>query len=100
MGNDTKIMKNKPVLPIKHSKMIKLLNKVLFFIIGIQLLLVLLFAGLGESWKANEIKGQDHYYLGKFDPFWKRMLKLWVSFSHMIPISLYLALDVIKMVQL
>lgn len=98
VGEDTKIMKNKPHLPTKKSKMIKLLNKVLFAIIGIQLILVILFSGLGEQWANNDLKGEDHYYLGDLDPFYIRMLKLWVSYSHMIPISLYLALDIIKTV--
>ena len=68
--------------------------------IVIQLLLVLLFSALGEDWENNVIKGEDHFYLGDIAPFWKRMLYLWISYSHMIPISLYLALDIIKLCQL
>jgi len=64
------------------------------------LVIILLFASLSMIWQANN--SQIHDYLGEdsspgFDTFIIKMLTFWVAYSHLIPISLYVVLEIIKL---
>jgi magnesium-transporting ATPase (P-type) len=81
----------------------KQMNQILYSVFMMQLLLVMLFASLSMIWTANNSK--DHNYLGEqdtstsFDTLIIRMLSFWVAYSHFIPISLYVVLEIIKIGQ-
>lgn len=102
MGNETKIMMNSKPCPTKVSNVMKLMNTMLFQVFMFQLLIILLFASMSMIWQANNAEG--HIYLGiesnpGFDMFVVKMLTFWVAYSHMIPISLYVMLEVVKLGQ-
>lgn len=67
-----------------------------------QLLIILFFASMSMIWQANNAEGHDYLGLGTnpgFDMFVVKMLTFWVAYSHMIPISLYVMLEVVKLGQ-
>ena len=102
IGNETKIMMNSKPCPTKVSNVMKLMNTMLFQVFMFQLLIILLFASMSMIWQANNAEG--HIYLGiesnpGFDMFVVKMLTFWVAYSHMIPISLYVMLEVVKLGQ-
>ena len=66
------------------------------------MILILLYAVLSVSWIKN--KGTQHFYLKlDSDPgfleFIIKYLTYWVAYSHLIPISLYVVLEMIKLGQ-
>ena len=80
----------------------RLMNTMLFQIFMFQLLIILLFASMSMIWQANNAEG--HSYIGiesnpGFDTFVVKLLIFWVAYSHMIPISLYVMLEVVKLGQ-
>ena len=102
MGNETKIMQNSKQSPTKVSDVMRMMNMMLFQIFMFQLLIILLFASMSMIWQANN--ADMHYYLAinsnpGFDTFVIKMLTFWVAYSHMIPISLYVMLEVVKISQ-
>ena len=67
-----------------------------------QLLIILLFASLSMIWQANYAEGHVYIALSTnpgFDTFVIKLLTFWVAYSHMIPISLYVMLEVVKLGQ-
>lgn len=51
-------------------------------------------------WQANN--SDVHFYINEdgkpgFDTYIIRMLTFWVAYSHLIPISLYVVLEIIKL---
>lgn len=101
-GKETKIMMNAKKPPTKVSNVMRMMNMMLYSIFMFQLLLILLFASLSMIWQANN--SEIHYYLGEdtspgFDTFFIKMLTFWVAYSHLIPISLYVVLEIIKLAQ-
>jgi phospholipid-transporting ATPase len=102
LGNQTKIMMNSKPQPTKVSNVMKLMNQMLFQVFMFQLLIILFFASMSMIWQANNAEGHDYLGLGTnpgFDMFVVKMLTFWVAYSHMIPISLYVMLEVVKLGQ-
>ena len=67
-----------------------------------QLLLITLYAILSVIWTGNN--AQEHNYLETssetgFGTFIVQLLTYWVAYSHLIPISLYVALEIVKLGQ-
>lgn len=53
-------------------------------------------------WQANNAEGHEYLSITSnpgFDLFVVKMLTFWVAYSHMIPISLYVMLEVVKLGQ-
>jgi len=101
-GNETKIMMNAKKAPTKVSNVLQTMNMMLYSVFMFQLLLILMFASLSMIWQANN--AEVHSYLTEsnqpgFDTFVMRMLTYWVAYSHLIPISLYVVLEIIKLGQ-
>jgi magnesium-transporting ATPase (P-type) len=99
-GKEAKIMMNAKKPPTKVSNVMRMMNMMLYSVFMFQLLLILLFASLSMIWQANNV--DLHFYLGEsaspgFDTFFIRMLTFWVAYSHLIPISLYVVLEIIKL---
>lgn len=60
-GMDTKIMKNLKKPPRKVSNVMKLMNKMLYTVFALQIVLIVIFAGLNISWMKNN--SNAYYYL-------------------------------------
>lgn len=99
-GHETKVMLNSKKAPSKMSNVLRMMNKVLYTVFGFQILICIAYAGLSMAWLSST--SPEHYYLelesspGAGD-FFVQILTYWVAYSHLIPISLYVALEVVKL---
>lgn len=101
-GAETKIMMNSKKPPTKVSNVMKMMNKMLYTVFAFQIALIFVYSSLSVIWSGNYSK--DHTYLdlnttGGFGQFIIQMLTYWVAYSHLIPISLYVVLEIIKLAQ-
>ena len=99
-GHDTKIMKNAKPPPVKTSNVMNLMNKLLYSVFVVQILICVFFSVGAKYWLDKY--GVNIWYI-PYDSlevnFGIRILIFLVSYSHLIPISLYVSLEVVKMVQ-
>lgn len=115
-GHNTKIMKNAKTPPIKVSNVMKKMNTLLYSVFAFQILLCLCYSLAYTIWQNN--LGYKFWYLALYekDPlesnnyvkvflkakvgdFFLQFLTFLVSYSHLIPISLYVALEIVKLIQ-
>jgi len=100
-GHDTKIMKNAKKPPSKSSNVLKKMNFLLYSVFAFQAVLCLSFAVASIVWQNSN--ADKHSYLGEMDidpgNFIIKALTFWVAYSHLIPISLYVALEILKIAQ-
>ena len=99
-GQNSKIMLNSKKAPSKVSNILKKMNKILYSFFVFQLFICITFAALNTAWTASN--SSDHLYLDQnseanFGSFILQILTYWVAYSHLIPISLYVALEVVKL---
>jgi magnesium-transporting ATPase (P-type) len=102
VGSNTKIMKNSKKPPRKISNLMKLMNYMLYTVFAFQLVIIMLFASLSLDWATKN--AVDHMYLnlnsdisGK--TWFIQFFTYWVAYSHMIPISLYVMIEMLKLGQ-
>jgi phospholipid-transporting ATPase len=101
-GPESKIMMNAKKPPTKVSGVQKKMNLMLYSVFAFQLTLVLVFALLSVMWTNSN---QAHTYLkieaggNVVGMFFLQYLTYWVAYSHLIPISLYVVLEMVKMGQ-
>lgn len=110
-GPNTKIFKNSKSPPIKVSNVMRFMNRLLYSLFIFQLILCLFFSILFIIWQNANSKNLS--YLEKYNPntnireklnasFSDLFLKFFtflVAYSHLIPISLYVALEIVKLIQ-
>lgn len=109
-GHSTKIMKNAREPPIKVSNVMKIMNYLLYSIFFFEIFICVFYSILYVAFQTNE--GQYLSYLYKYNEngvlfspgissldFLVKFLVFLVAFSHMIPISLYVMLEILKMFQ-
>jgi len=99
-GNQTKFSMNKDVPPLKWTLVDALVNKLAIILFIFQLGLVVVFGGVGLSWKSNN--GLNHSYLWyRTDESWYEFIIIPARFlllnSTIIPISLKVTLDFCKL---
>lgn len=99
-GADTKIVMNSKKPPSKVSNVMKMMNKILYTVFGFQAFICLLFGGLSVNWQDTHAK--DHSYLDLDEEvgagtYFIKALTFLVAYSHLIPISLYVTLEVVKL---
>ncbi|CAI2370023.1 unnamed protein product [Moneuplotes crassus] len=103
MGKETKIMKNAKKAPRKVSNLMKMMNYMLYTVFIFQLLIISIFATISVIWISEA--GKKYDYLDMTDKsvgigtWFIQLLTYWVAYSHMIPISLYVIIEVLKLVQ-
>jgi hypothetical protein len=86
----------------KISQVMLLMNKMLFTVFAFQILLVILFASLSLPWTLD--KKLTHSYLQinqniNGGRWFINFFTYWVAYSHMIPISLYVIIEMLKLGQ-
>ena len=103
-GKETKIFQNLKKTPHKVSNVMKRMNLMLYTVFAFQVAIILLFAGLHNKWATENFA--THVETGKtaadasfVKTFLLQLLTYWVAFSHMIPISLYVIIEVLKLGQ-
>ena len=109
-GHSTKIMKNAKNPPNKESNIMKVMNKLLYSVFIFELLLCVIYSILFVIWQKNT--GQYLEYIKLYDSNFNKIAKSYdfgsffieiltfiVSYSHLIPISLYVALEIVKIAQ-
>ena len=102
-GKETKIMKNAKKPPRKVSNLMRMMNYMLYTVFMFQIWIITLYATLSVIWINN--KGKEYDYLdldsgsAGFGTWIIQLLTYWVAYSHMIPISLYVIIEVLKLVQ-
>lgn len=107
-GRNTKIMKNSKQPRIKVSKILLTMNTLLYSLFAFDLVVCLVFAGLSTSWSGdnavfhnyvfpnyNETESQNNTII----KFIVLFLTFFVGYSQIIPISLYVALEMVKIIQ-
>lgn len=103
LGQEAKIMMNAKKPPRKVSQVMIMMNYMLYSIFVFQFVLIFIFACASVGW-TNE-KGKDYTYLDQsgdratFGDWIIQLLTYWVAYSHLIPISLYVMIEVLKLTQ-
>lgn len=98
-GHDTKIIQNSKKPPNKVSNVLRKMNKILYSVFLFQIGICLCFAGFSMNMRDDLEK---HSYLmvqgvNMASGFVIQTLTFWVAYSHLIPISLYVAIEVLKL---
>jgi len=102
-GKDTKILQNSKHPPHKVSNVMNLMNKMLITVFVFQLAMIVLCGVLNYLWYENNSGTQLYTNLTaltgteRIASVFIQLLTFWVAFSDMIPISLYVAIEVLKM---
>jgi phospholipid-transporting ATPase len=98
-GHETKIMLNSKAAPSKASQVLKKMNKMLYTILTLQAVICFLFAGLYVQWSVAN--ASEHVYLdissAAGGSYVIQVLAFYVAYSHFIPISLYVMLEIVKL---
>ena len=100
VGPESKIMKNAKKAPRKLSKLMRMMNFMLYTVFAFQIGLVMLFASLSLVWTSKN--ASKHSYLDLvasvgFGTWIIQFFTYWVAYSHMIPISLYVIIEMLKL---
>ncbi|KAK4140322.1 uncharacterized protein C8A04DRAFT_39979 [Dichotomopilus funicola] len=102
-GHETKLMRNATAAPIKRTKVERQLNKLVLVLVG--MLLALSVISTAGDLIMRRVSGDGLVYLDLetlsdalaiFRIFIKDMVTYWVLFSALVPISLFVTLELIK----
>ena len=96
-------MKNAKKPPHKVSNLMRMMNYMLYTVFLFQISIILLFASLSTVWIEKSGKNYEYLDMDSDDvsasQWFINLLTYWVAYSHMIPISLYVIIEVLKLVQ-
>lgn len=97
-GHETKLMRNATAAPIKRTKVEKQLNWLVLVLVGMLLVLSII-STIGDLIiRATKIETLSYLYLDPVSPqlFFKDMVTYWVLFSSLVPISLFVTVELVK----
>ena len=105
-GKNTKIMKNSKAPRMKMSKVLVTMNRLLYSVFLFDIALCLTFAILSTNWTNKYLFTYSYIFNNTIHDFNNDLLNIvinfftfFVAYSHMIPISLYVALEIVKIIQ-
>ena len=103
-GKNTKIMKNAKNVKGKSSKVLRIMNKFLYSVFVFEISLCILFGYLSIIWEENKKNIYTYIYIknkdeNRFVKFITNSMTFFVLYANMIPISLYVVLEIIKSIQ-
>ena len=104
-GKNTKIMKNAKNVRTKSSRVLHVMNKFLYSVFIFEITLCLLFGYLSLIWEEKEKNVYTYIYVenkvekNRFIKFLTNTMTFFVLYANMIPISLYVVLEIIKSIQ-
>jgi phospholipid-transporting ATPase len=102
-GHETKLMRNATATPIKRTSVERQLNMLVLMLIGLLLILSVI-SSVGDL-VIRIFRGDQLDYVGytttttalaKVQQFWADMATYWVLFSALVPISLFVTVEVVK----
>lgn len=103
-GHETKLMRNATAAPIKRTKVERQLNTLVLFLVGI-LLIFSVVSTVGDLIQ-RKVEGEEGLAYLFLDPmngasavagiFLKDMVTYWVLFSALVPISLFVTIEMVK----
>ncbi|CDR41476.1 CYFA0S07e02630g1_1 [Cyberlindnera fabianii] len=101
-GHETKLMRNATATPIKRTAVERIINLQIIALFGMLVVLSLI-SSIGNVVKiSSQAKHLTYLYLGnrnKTGLFFKDLLTYWILFSNLVPISLFVTVEVIKYYQ-
>lgn len=102
-GHETKLMRNATATPIKRTKVEKKLNWLVLVLVGMLLTLSVICTVGDLIMRSVNGSSLDYLYLDKIDSagavartFAKDMVTYWVLFSSLVPISLFVTVELVK----
>ena len=103
-GKNTKIMKNAKNVRTKSSKVLHIMNTFLYSVFIFEISLCILFGYLSLIWEENVKKVYTYIFKeikeeNRFIKFLTNTMTFFVLYANMIPISLYVVLEIIKSIQ-
>ncbi|TQS39159.1 hypothetical protein Golomagni_00321, partial [Golovinomyces magnicellulatus] len=102
-GHETKLMRNATATPIKRTAVERQLNNLVLMLIGILVSLSVI-SSIGDL-IIRALRGRQLAYLGfaasttvlqKVNQFWSDIFTYWVLYSALVPISLFVTIEVVK----
>lgn len=98
-GHETKLMRNATATPIKRTAVEKQLNIQILMLVGILLTLGIISSSgdlIVRNTRADELSYADYSYVFPVKQFFFDMITYWVLFSALVPISLFVTIEVVK----
>ncbi|KAK3322159.1 hypothetical protein B0H66DRAFT_601627 [Apodospora peruviana] len=102
-GHETKLMRNATATPIKRTKVERQLNMLVLVLVGILLVLSIISTAGDLIMRRVEGDALEYLYLDPINSagaiakiFIKDMVTFWVLFSALVPISLFVTLELVK----
>ncbi|KAH3681602.1 hypothetical protein WICPIJ_007476 [Wickerhamomyces pijperi] len=101
-GHETKLMRNATATPIKRTSVERIINLQILALFGLLITLALV-SSFGNVIKISADSSNLSYlyiaHRNKFGLFFKDLLTYWILFSNLVPISLFVTVEVIKYYQ-
>ncbi|KAA8907342.1 hypothetical protein FN846DRAFT_906662 [Sphaerosporella brunnea] len=100
-GHETKLMRNATATPIKRTAVEQMVNKQIIMLVSILLLLSLV-SSLGDVIKQSTSASMSYLYLAnnnRAKQFFADILTYWVLYSNLVPISLFVTVELVKYYQ-
>ena len=95
-------MMNAKKPPWKISMIMWMMNYMLYTVFLFQFFIICLYATLSTIWRKDKGENYDYLNLSKSGnsayTWFIQLLTYWVAYSHMIPISLYVIIEVLKLI--
>ena len=103
-GKNTKIMKNAKNVKSKSSRVLHVMNKFLYSVFVFEISLCVLFGYLSLIWEEKQKNIYTYIFVeikegNRFVKFIINTMTFFVLYANMIPISLYVVLEIIKSIQ-
>ncbi|CCG80792.2 putative Phospholipid-transporting ATPase, partial [Taphrina deformans PYCC 5710] len=101
-GHETKLMRNATATPIKTTAVEKMVNIQIIFLFLI--LIVLSVISSAGALILNSVKGSELTYLdigstNRISQFFQNLLTYWILYSNLVPISLFVTVELCKFIQ-
>ena len=101
-GHETKLMRNATATPIKRTNVERMLNKQILMLVAILLILSAI-SSVGDLVVRSTASSKLSYlYYGHFNPasqFFSDIFTYWVLYSNLVPISLFVTIELVKYYQ-
>jgi len=100
-GHETKLMRNATATPIKRTAVERVINMQIIALFGVLIVLILI-SSIGNVIMSSASKNLSYLYLegtSKVGLFFKDFLTFWILFSNLVPISLFVTVELIKYYQ-
>lgn len=101
-GHETKLMRNATATPIKRTAVERIINMQIIALFGVLILLILISSIGNVIMISSSSKHLSYLYLegtNKAALFFKDFLTYWILFSNLVPISLFVTVELIKYYQ-